>query len=109
MVRGQDGCGLRLQEDPKYAIFSKVLRMSALKMAIARKMAGIGLEASVLDLDPAKPAPAPASPASSAAPRSATSLRARASHGSINCDVCAYPIVGAGAVQMLAVSQLRPL
>ena len=64
-------------------------------MAVAHKMAALGLDASVIDLGQTKPAPAPASSAPSAAPRPANPFRARASHESINYDVCAaYPIVG---------------
>ena len=75
----QGGCGLSLQEDATYAKFFKMLKMHVPKMAVAGKMAAEGLDASVLDLDPTKPAPAPAS-----------------SHR-VKCDVCAaYPIVGVG-------------
>mmetsp|Transcript_7959 Transcript_7959/g.27842 ORF Transcript_7959/g.27842 Transcript_7959/m.27842 type:complete len:1349 (-) Transcript_7959:196-4242(-) len=49
--------GPALRDDPKYSKYFKMLAMHVPKMAVAARMTGDGLDASILDVDPAEPAP----------------------------------------------------
>merc|ERR1712185_665329 len=51
------GGGVALKDDPQYAKYFKMLKMGLPKGAVVVKMSAEGLDPSVLDMDPDKPAP----------------------------------------------------